>query len=283
MRRLLVALFAFSCLPVVVGAEVLVREVPVGVRTKKGEPVLDLDAAEVEVKEDGAKRTVVGLRRDESPVDVALILDSSERMRNDYRSTLVPAAMDFWDALPEGARLTIWTSGGGSHLAVEFGTERSAAEETLEKAAVGGNLFTLDAIVDASEQLAGAGAPRRMVVAVTTPGMPFSKSLIDRVYQAVPRSAVTPLVIMVDQSGTGGGQSWSARDMIDHMTTSYGGDSELTLTAQAVSSLLRRVAAELTSQYLVRFESEADGPGRPEVKVRRKGVVTRSGLAMRVR
>lgn len=52
-------------------AEVLVRDVSVGVSTEDGNTVDDLSAAEFQIKEDGKKCTVLGLARDQRPVDVA--------------------------------------------------------------------------------------------------------------------------------------------------------------------------------------------------------------------
>ena len=44
--------------------------------------------------------------------------------------------------------------------------------------------------------------------------------------------------------------------------------------------MLNRAAADITSQYLVRYESEAEKPSVPEVKIRRKDIRVRAGLAM---
>jgi hypothetical protein len=53
-------------------------------------------------------------------------------------------------------------------------------------------------------------------------------------------------------------------------------------STMSVGDLLRRTAAELTSQYLVRFESESEHPFRPEVEIERKGVRACAGLALLV-
>jgi hypothetical protein len=47
----------------------------------------------------------------------------------------------------------------------------------------------------------------------------------------------------------------------------------------AAQKMLGRVAADISNTYLVRFESEADKPTRPEVKVKRKDTRVRAGLA----
>ena len=130
-----------------------VRDVTVGVSTEDGSTVDDLGAADFRVSEAGEECRVIGLARDQRPVDVALILDTSEPMREEYRTTLVPAAIEFWRALPEWTRLTIWTSGGRALHAVEFGTEIPAGRSALERVATGGVRFTLHAMIDAAQDL----------------------------------------------------------------------------------------------------------------------------------
>ena len=66
------------------------------------------------------------------------------------------------------------------------------------------------------------------------------------------------------------------------MVEGYGGGYDVVTSTLSVGDLLRRTAAELTSQYLVRFESESEHPIRPDVEIERKGVRARAGLALLV-
>ena len=269
-------------------AEVQIREVSVAVATKDGEPLADLTAEEFEVKEDGKKRTVLGIGRDERPVVVSLILDSSQWIGREYTTTLVPAAMEFWRMLPANAQVTIWTSGGRSSHVVDFGLTPEAAEPILKKQAVGGPSFTLDTIIDAARHLGSLRSERKVLVVVTGQSIPYSQSQLDGVYRAIPEARLTPVVILVSgYTGTGGGVrlggqvgGWDVESFLDDMTAGYGGGYDVVLTIQACDKALKRVAAGLSSQYRVRFESEAERPSRPEVKVDRKHARTVTGLAM---
>ena len=265
-------------------AEVRVRDVSVGVSTADGNTVDDLSAADFQIEEDGEKRTIVGLARDQRPIDVALILDSSESMREEYRTTLVPAAMDFWRALPEWARLTIWTSGGRAFRAVDFDAEPPNGESLLQKIATGGIRFTLDTVVEAARDLQEERSARRIIVVVTGESIPYDKPVIQETVRVIPEARVMPVVILV-KSGTstrigGRGISWEVEPFLGQLVKAYGGGFDVVTSALSVSGLLRRTAAELTSQYLVRFESESEHPSRPDVEVGREGVRARAGLAM---
>lgn len=265
-------------------AEVRIRDVSVGVSTEDGNTVDDLSAADFQIEEDGEKRTIVGLARDQRPIDVALILDSSESMREEYRTTLVPAAMDFWRALPEWARLTIWTSGGRAFRAVDFDAEPPNGESLLQKIATGGIRFTLDTVVEAARDLQEERSARRIIVVVTGESIPYDKPVIQETVRVIPEARVMPVVILV-KSGTstrigGRGISWEVEPFLGQLVKAYGGGFDVVTSALSVSGLLRRTAAELTSQYLVRFESESEHPSRPDVEVGREGVRARAGLAM---
>ena len=268
-------------------AEVIVREVPVAVYTKKNAPVDDLKVEEIEIKEDKKKRKVLGVEPDTRPAAVALILDSSEWMGAEYRSTLVPAAMEFWERLPPEARLTVWTCGGKVSHAVGFDVERETGEPILQKVAVGGAIFALDTIIDASRHLRRERGARRIVVIVTDKRIQVNKTLIEQTYRTIARARVTPMVVLVSNSATRGGgmriggegASWDVETVFEQMAGGYGGSYELVLTPMAAQKKLDSVAADISSPYLVRYESESPKPIRPEVKVKRKGTRVRAGLA----
>jgi len=254
------------------------RRVTVAVYTKKEAPVEDLRSEEVEIKEDGKKRTLLGLERDERRVDVALILDSSAAMGAEYRSSLVAAATTFWKALPDEARISVWTSGAAPSKVVDFDTDLDDGEAALQQVAPAGPSATLHTIIDASRDLQRERAPRRYVVIVTNSVIEASKTLIERTFRTIARARVTPMVILVKRHADAV-QTWDTETIFEQMADGYGGSYDLVLGPQASHKMLQRVAADLSSQYLVRYESEAEKPGRPEVKVKRKGVRVRAGLS----
>jgi len=283
---ILLLAFALSS-PPAPAAEVHTREVPLAVYTKKEVPVDDLKVEEIEIKEDKKKRKVLGLEPDPRPVAVALILDSSEWMDDEYRATLVPAAMEFWTQLPPEAKLTIWTCGGKVSQVVDFDTDPESAESTLRMVAVGGPIFALDTIMDASRHLRKQRGVRRVLVIVTNKRVQVTQTLIERTSRILARARVTPMVVLIQGTSkqargfTVGGEttSWDVETLFSDLAEGYGGSYDLALTPLAARKMLSRVAADITSQYLVRYESEAEKPSRPEVKVQRKDVRVRVGLS----
>jgi hypothetical protein len=213
---------------------------------------------------------------------VALIVDSSAALGPLYRRDLVDAALSFRDSLPEEARLAVWTSGGAPSKIVDFGTDRETAERALKMVAAGGKNYTLDTIIDASRDLRGERAARRVLAIVTNTDVEGSRTLIQRTFKVVGRTRVTPMVILIKAGGKPA-QTWDSETLFEKMGEGYGGTYEEILTPMAAQKRLQRTALDLGSQYQVRYASEADQPTFPEVKVDRKDVRVRSGASQGVR
>jgi len=258
------------------------RSVTVAVYTKKAVPVENLQPDELSVKENGQEQAVLAVERDHRPLDVALIIDSSAALGPLYRRDLVDAAMGFWRALPEEARLAIWTSGGAPSKIVDFGTDEETGEEALKMVAAGGKNYTLDTIIEASRDLRGERAARRVLAIVTNTDVEASKTLIERTFRIVGRTHVTPMCILIKAGGKPA-QTWDSETLFEKLGEGYGGIYEEILTPMAAAKRLDGVAADLGSQYQVRYTSGANEPTFPEVKVERKGVEVRVGASQEVR
>jgi len=258
-----------------------IRSVTVAVYTKKAAPVENLQPDELSIEEDGRKQAVLAVERDHRPLDVALILDSSAALGPLYRRDLVDAAMGFWKALPEEARLAIWTSGGAPCKIVDFGADHETGERALQMVAAGGKNYTLDTIIDASRDLRSERAARRVLAIVTNTDVEASKTLIQRTFKVVGRTRVTPMVVLVKAGGKPV-QTWDSETLFEKMGEGYGGTYEEILTPMAVARRLDGVAADLGSQYQVRYSSGANKPTVPGVKVERKGIKVRVGASQEV-
>ena len=259
-----------------------VRSVTVAVYTKQAKPVEGLHPDELQIKEDGKKQAVLAVERDHRPLDVALIVDSSAALGPLYRRDLVDAAMSFRRSLPEEARCAVWTSGGAPSKIVDFETDDATAEDALKMVAAGGKNYTLDTIIDASRDLRSERAARRVLAIVANTDVEGSRTLIQRTFRVVGRTRVTPMVVLIKAGGKPV-QTWDSETLFEKLGEGYGGTYEEILTPMAAQKRLERVAADLGSQYQVRYTSGADKPTFPEVKVKRKGVKVRVGASQAVR
>jgi hypothetical protein len=264
----------------------LTRMVTVSVYTKRLVPVEDLKAEEVRVSEDGRERPVLGVERDLRPLEVAMVVDSGATVAAAYRSDLVPAAVDFWKALPPGTPVALWSTAPAKIM--DFGGDLAAAENKLRMIAAAGGNYGFDSLIDACRELGKRGAPRRVVVYAGSGSLQASRTGTSALARALGEAQVTPMVVLVLPSARGsfgGGpsgdavQAWDVQGYFGQMGKTYHGAYVEALSTLAVAQWLRQFAADLNGQYRVRFESEA-GPERTvKVEIRRKDTKLRIGRA----
>jgi hypothetical protein len=279
-------LVASLAIPQAAAPQAVTRFVTVAVYTKRSEPVADLKAEEVSVTEDGKKRTVLGLLPDTRPLEVAVVIDSSVVMASSYRSDLVSAVTALWRSLPPDARVAVWTSGPPSKV-VAFGTDLATAEPRLQAVAPAGKNYALDALLDASRGMSSPGDVRRVLVYVGGGDIEASQVRSAEMVRAIGQAGATPMVVLIlggasASASVGGPTSGSSfatdiQGYFEQVAAGYRGSCTVVLSTQAALKALQDVAADLASQYRVRYESTAGDPPPPKVEVHRKGTKVRVG------
>ncbi len=266
------------------GSVPLTRSVAVHVYTKKLAPVEDLKVEELVVTEGGKPRKVLTVEPDRRPLELAVVLDSSASVTAYYRSDLVPAVVDFIKNLPAGSQAAVWSSAPAK--VGEFGAELPVLADKLKTIAAAGGNYGIDSMTDACKELGQRGAARRVVVYVGANGLLGTASNTSTLMQAVGQNRVVPMAVLVLASARGALSGGPAGDSVNHvdvqgylqqMARAYHGSYVEALSTLAVAQWLKQAAADLNSQYRVRFESEAGPGGVVKVDVKRKDTKFRVG------
>jgi hypothetical protein len=266
-------------------AATVTRSLTLSIYTKKAVPLDDLKPEEIVLSEGGRKRTVLGVERDDRPLDVALVIDTSAALAAAYRSDLVPAVVDFAEALPAGSSIAFWSTAPA--MVADFGTELAATDAKLRMIAAAGGNYGFDSMIDGCQALGARHAERRALVYVGGGGLQTSRTGTSALMEAVGRVRATPMIVLVLPAGrdgvlgggpsSGAAYSWDVQGYFEQMSRAYFGSYVESLSTLAVAERLRQAAADLAGQYKVRYESEA-GPGEEvKVKVKRKDVRVRVG------
>lgn len=244
--------------------------ISVVVTDKKGKPVGDLAASEVSLKEGGATIPVVRFEADTRPLDVALVLDSSENLGSTFASDIVPAVLEFIKRLPPGSRYAVWTTSDRPKLLIPMGaaTDVKATETTLRSIPTFGNNAAVETMVEASKDAAKADNHRSAVVLVTSATM----GSVDADARALlPQASIRPTYMAVEFVQEGGQGDARLEDSIKLLVGRTAGFHERVFSSMAIDTQLRKALDLLGGQYRLAWKPQADPrQTKIEVKVSRK-------------
>ena len=226
----------------------------------KGQEVADVSPDDVALVENGVHRDIASWKRDERPLVVAVLVDTSAATASAYRLNVVDAVLGLVGRLPSGTRYAIWTTGDRPTKLVDYTDDRAAAGTPLRRVAPQGGNYMLDALAEATadmNKLAKEGE-RRAVVAVTGVGPEFS--YLDKQAAAERAEGKADLFLSVQVDPSAGDEDARQRlaYTLDRLASQSGGRDEQVLSYMALDGGLKRVSATLVSAYRLRYASVPD-------------------------
>ena len=254
-----------------------------------GQPIHDLRADEVVLREDKLTRPVVGLELETRPLIVALIVDSSAVLYPSFRSQVIPAVVGFLGRLPAGARFCVWTSGERALRLVDLSTNVKAVETALGRLSQTGGNRLFETIDEALGDLADAQGARAALVILTALGPEFSVRDEPRAFEERERRAgvvihavqvAEPPLVFQGPNADEGHSPFRRRAnyerALGRLTDETGGRYERVLSTLGIGDALTLVNGDLAGEYLLTYSRAAGGRttkvdvkvSRPKVKVR---------------
>lgn len=253
------------------------RSLCLSVTDAKGAPVTGLVREEVAVLENGVAREVTRLERDERPLTLALLVDTSQAAGPFYRLQVLDPLLAFLGQLPEGSSFAVWTTGDRPVKLVDYTSDVGSASAALRRVAPQGGNTLLDALVEASEDLKKKEGARSVVVAVTNLGPELSS--YDR-FQAADRAARSADLfysLQYDEAGSDIDNRQRYGYTLSELARRSGGRDELTISAMGVAGVLQKIGAEIRAQYRLTYATVPDLKERKlRVSVARTGVKARA-------
>jgi len=234
------------------------RGIYTSVLDKDGNPVEGLTPADFVVREDNVAREVLRVEPATAPMQIALLVDNSQRSGANIR--------DIRDAAAEFIRAVTGT-GMKNEVAVIAVADRPTllVDYTTDQAKLlkGAALFTqpnsgaymLDGIIETSQGLKKRGATRPVLVAIATNGPELSDRYHDLVLRPMTDIGASLHVVMVGPPPTDFTTNEGRERAYVFATGSEesGGRYDNVLAASALPARLKQVANELTHQYLVTY------------------------------
>ena len=271
------------------------RSMFVSVLDSSGAPVDGLVTGDFVIEEDGAEREVLRVGRATTPMQLAVLVDTSGSAAfatRDVRNGLEA----FFSTLHEGNEIALVTFGGPPRILVE-----STDQVDRLRDGIGGIFafsdtaaYLLDALVETANGFDRRESPRAVIVVVTTEGVDYSHHDSAQVLDALRAGHVaTHMIVLRDRASTalrpapvGGGDladSLYQRDLVlEQGPKTTGGQRRDLLMSTGTREALDRLAGILTSQYEVVYARPASLIPPEQIAVRmRRDDLTAQGTPVR--
>jgi VWFA-related protein len=251
-----------------------IRALSVTLVDDKGQEVTDVSATDVALVENGVHRDIASFARDLRPLTAAILVDSSAAVSSSYRLNVVDAVVGLVARLPEGARYSIWTTGDRPTKVLDYTDDRGAAGAALRRVAPQGGNYTLDALAEASVDLAKLAreGDRRAVVAVSGLGPEFSYRDKQRAAEEAEGRADLFLSVQID-AGEGDFDTRTRLSYaLERLATASGGRADQVLSYMALDSALKKLSTYVSSAFRLRYATVPELKKRKlELRVARPG------------
>jgi VWFA-related protein len=254
------------------GAEV--RALTATILDEDGQAVEGLVRDDVAILENGVAREITSFKPDRRPLSVALVVDTSQALRSDYRLSMVDALLGFVARLPLATRYAIWTTGDRPTKALDYTEDKGAAAKALVRVFPQGGNYMLDALAEASRDLKDLAreGDRSAVVAITTMGAELSYRDKYRAVAEAQDAADLFLALEIEEGGADFEVRTNVSYVLDQLTRRSGGALERELSSMATDNGLRELSPYLAAGYRIAYATVPDLKKRKlEVTVARPG------------
>jgi VWFA-related protein len=291
-RRVLVGVLVVSMLACVwsrrVAAQAIQKSLYVSVVDDAGQPVPGLGPRDFVVREDNAAREVLTVRPADEPMQIALLVDTSQVARNDIshmRTALPPFVAALTSPNESGAknqiaiiafgeRPTVFTEYTSSPAALQKGIDRIWAQQ-------GSGPYFVDAVYEVVEAFKKRGATRPVIVAIVAEGGEMSYRQYDQVLDPLRASGAPLYALMIGSPSSSLSDEARNRNMVlDRGTTDTGGRRDQLLAPSALGDRLSLLAKQLLHQYKVTYARPQSliPPERVTVAAAKPGLTARGTL-----
>ena len=258
------------------------RDMFVSVLTKADEPVLTLGAGDFIVREDGRLREVLRVRHATDPIDIALLIDTSQALGRQVADTR-KAVETFIEAMKGHAQISLIGLGDRPTILTPYTDDAEKLSQGVGRLfpIPGAGATVLEAIQETLKGLAARKSERAAVVILWAGGVEFSNLAYATVLGEIEASRAALHVITVGNSVPADAMTQEGRSretVFDSGTRQSGGRRDNVLASMGLPGAMTKLAAELLGQYRITYVRPETliPPKTVEVTVRQADVTVRA-------
>ncbi len=256
----LAALLSYAS-PVVLDAQTTERELYVSVLDADGRPVPDLTPEAFVVREDGLRREVLRVSRATAPMQIAVLVDTSQAATRPMKE-IREAIADFVTRMHQNNEIALITFGERPLIRVDYTSSLSTLEAGIGRlfGRPGSGAYLIDAMAETLRGIRRRDAARPVILAVTTEGIEYSTTYYRSVLNDLRESRAAFHALVVEDSPSSRLDNQAARErsfLLAEGTQLSGGRRDELLTSMALEETLHAIAEDLSSQYLLVYARPA--------------------------
>jgi VWFA-related protein len=279
----LLAVLAVLLVPAAAPAQTAVeRDIFVSVLNKADEPITSLVPADFIVREDGRTREVLRVRRATDPIDLAVLIDTSQALGRQV-ADLRTALERFLEKMAGHAQISLIGLGDRPTILTPYTDDAAKLKKGIGTVfpLTGAGSYVLEGIQETLKGLAKRSSERAAIVVVWVGGVEFSNLSYAAVLTQLEESNVSLHVITVGNAvpPDANTQEGRSREIVfDSGTIQSGGRRQNVLSSMALPDALTKLADELVSQYRITYARPDTliPPKKIEVSVRQPDVTVRA-------
>lgn len=234
----------------------------------------DLASNDWVVTEDGDRQTVSeAIRVAGEDIEAVLVIDTSGSMEGEPLSVAMAAAEEFLDRLPIGTRVALVTFGAESRVSAGFTEDLAVIREALRSLEASGETALYDAIVEAAGLFSSDEGIQRSMVVLTDGADTASTASESQASRAVGGADTAFYAIELETPET-------QAEPLASLAAATGG-VKVGATQGDLGTIYDEIATRITSQYLLRYTSTAQGRISLGVNLAQEGDVEPALLQVR--
>ena len=266
-------------------AQSIQRAMYVSAVNDAGAPVADLGPSDFVVREDKLAREVLKVEPATEPMQIAVLVDTSQAARNDipHLRSALPAFVKTLTGGEVHNEVAIIAFGERPQVLTNYTLNLKDLQKGIDRiwSMQGSGAYFLDAIIETCQGFKKRKADRPVIVAILSEGPELSNRQHDQVVEPLLANfAALHTITLGRPRGDMSDEGRERNIVLDEGTRETGGRRTELLTPMALDGELKQLADELTHQYKVTYARPQSliPPEHVTVSAARAGVTARGTL-----
>lgn len=231
-------------------------------------PAYDLTKGNFTVYEDRIKQELENVSREEVPVSLGLVIDTSGSMRSRLQ-TVSDAARSLIQQMKNEDEAMVASFKAEAELVQDFTRDKRELEDAIDQLYTSGGTALLDALIATAEYAHQKGSQRRKALIVISDGLEKNSSVKEReVMEAIKEFEVQVyLVGFIDEdedrsSLFGKSPAKKAKELLTRLSEDSGGRAFFPKDVSEMPLIAEQIAKDLRTQYVISYyptSHEKDG------------------------